>query len=103
MVNVVMSGVGAFVCLVFVVAYHVLAPWWRSEAGRNLMAFAGAVGAFLAYTVAIWFWPHGATASVLRGVRVTVSAAIILLMVQRLVILLRVQRGRVPQRDRTGV
>lgn len=28
--------------LTFVVAYHITARWWRSEIGRNMMAFAAA-------------------------------------------------------------
>lgn len=34
-----------FGVVVFMVTYGILAPWWRSETGRNIMTWAG--GAFL--------------------------------------------------------
>lgn len=103
LVNVVMSGLGAASCAVFAVAYQLMAPWWRSSEGRNLMGSAAAIGTFLAYTVLIWLWPHGWEAATLRGVRVAVIVAIVLLMIQRTELLVRAQRGRSPQHDRTGV
>lgn len=31
----------------FIVLYHLSAPWWRTEAGRHVMAFMGALAAVL--------------------------------------------------------
>jgi len=50
---------------VFVMLYMVLSPWWRTAAGRNIMAVMGALGAGLVYFgwivlrggVPAGFWP----------------------------------------------
>lgn len=45
-----MIGVLAVVCFfggaVFMATYHLLAPWWRTETGRNVMSLTGAVTGF---------------------------------------------------------
>lgn len=35
----------------FVATYHLLAPWWRSDVGRNTMAFAASETAVLGLSV----------------------------------------------------
>jgi hypothetical protein len=99
-VNVVASMLATTSCAAFVAAYHVHAPWWRSEVGRNLMGFAAAVGALCLYTVLITIWSDGAFIVMARVVRTVVLLAVAVLMVQRTRLLLKAQRG---PRDRTGV
>jgi hypothetical protein len=40
---------GALGCLGFIVHYSLSYPWWRSEEGRNLVAFSSIVLAFLVF------------------------------------------------------
>ncbi|WP_435643890.1 putative phage holin [Streptomyces sp. H49] len=98
--NAVMSALGAIACAVFVATYHLRATWWRSEVGRNQMAFAVTIGLLCLYTVAATLWHEEVALIVLRSVRTVVLAAIALLMVQRTRLLLRAQQEK---RDRTGV
>jgi hypothetical protein len=88
-VNASASAVAFLACTAFAVVYHHRAPWWRSDVGRNLMGFAGAVGAL---------WPTGCTAALLRSVRTVVLLTIAGLMVQRTRMVIRAQH-----RDRSEV
>lgn len=100
-VNVVASGVAALACAGFAVVYHLRATWWRSEVGRNLMAFAAAVGALCLYTILASFLQGDEYALMaLRSFRTVVLLSVAGLMVQRTRLLLRAQREN---RDRTGV
>ena len=92
--NAAASAVAAVVCGVFVVVYHVRAPWWRSATGRHLMAVGATLTALFGYTVAITLWPTGCPAAVLRCVRTLVVVAIAGLMVQRTRMVLRAQHER---------
>ncbi|MDK1473590.1 hypothetical protein QNO07_09180 [Streptomyces sp. 549] len=87
--NVSASTALALSALVFVVVYHVLAPWWRSAAGRHLMAVAVTLGLLGAYTVVITAWPECGWLRVARSVVVVVMAG---LLVQRTVMVVRAQR-----------
>ncbi|WP_428849366.1 putative phage holin [Streptomyces cucumeris] len=100
LVNVIASGLVFLACAGFAATYHRLAPWWRSDIGRNLMAFAGAVGMLCLYTMLITEWPEGCMATVLRSCRVAVLVAIAALMAQRTRMVVRAQRER---RGRSGV
>ncbi|MEU3507970.1 hypothetical protein ABZ733_08560 [Streptomyces longwoodensis] len=91
-VNVASSVLGAVVCAAFVVIYHLLATWWRTEIGRNVMALVAAVGALLLYTVVVSLWPDGCVAMVLRWVRSCIVLAIAAVVAQRIHVLVRVQR-----------
>lgn len=91
LLNVITSAVTATTGLAFMLAYHVLAPWWKSETGRHLMAFGAAVTALSAYTVAVTAWPELALLRVLRTVVVLAIAA---LFVQRTVMVVRAQRPK---------
>jgi hypothetical protein len=97
-VNASASAVAFLACTAFAVVYHHRAPWWRSDVGRNLMGFAGAVGALCLYTVLITLWPTGCTAALLRSVRTVVLLTIAGLMVQRTRMVIRAQH-----RDRSEV
>lgn len=101
-VNVVGSTLAFLACAVFAVTYHVKAPWWRSQIGRNVMALAATLAALFLYTVLITLWPEGCAATVLRSLRTTVAVAIVLLMGQRTRLLIRAQHPP-KQQDRTGV
>ncbi|MEU6543864.1 hypothetical protein [Streptomyces sp. NPDC046859] len=99
--NAVMSALGALACAIFVTTYHLRAPWWRSEVGRNQMSFAAAIGLLCLYTVlATVLQGSDCAMTVLRSIRTVAVAAVVVLMVQRTRLLLKAQRER---RDRTGV
>ncbi|MYX14367.1 hypothetical protein GTY67_13270 [Streptomyces sp. SID8374] len=89
LLNVITSAITAGAGLTFMATYHLLAPWWKSETGRHLMAFGAAVTALSAYTVAITAWPD---LWPLRLVRTVVVLAIAALFVQRTVMVIRAQR-----------
>ncbi|MEU0160248.1 hypothetical protein ABZ154_15740 [Streptomyces sp. NPDC006261] len=91
LLNVITSAVMVGAGLVFIAAYHLLAPWWKSETGRHLMAFGVAVTALSAYTVAITAWPE---LWPLRVVRTLVVLAIAALFIQRTVMVIRAQRHK---------
>ncbi|MFJ7990317.1 hypothetical protein [Streptomyces sp. NPDC096351] len=86
------SALAFLTCATFAAVYHLRAPWWRSAVGRNLMAFAGAVGGLCLYTVLITLWPLGCPATVLRGVRTALLLAVVVLMCQRTRMVIRAQR-----------
>lgn len=100
-VNVAASTLAALACAAFAVTYHLRVTWWRSEVGRNLMAFAAAVGALCVYTVLATFLQGDDCALIaLRSFRTVVVLAVAVLILQRRRILLKAQRE---SRDRTGV
>jgi hypothetical protein len=99
-VNVAASMLAFAACAVFASAYHLRATWWRTEVGRNLMGFAGAVGLLCLYTVLVTVWPDGCFAIVARGVRTALLVAIALLMFQRTRLFIQAQREH---QHRTGV
>ncbi|MEU3528806.1 hypothetical protein AB0E62_33995 [Streptomyces sp. NPDC038707] len=100
-VNAAASTLAVAACAGFAVTYHLRAAWWRSEVGRNLMAFAAAVGLLCLYTVLATVWQADTCAlAVLRSLRTLILLAVAGLMVQRTRLLLRAQRE---SRNRTGV
>lgn len=48
----------ALAFLAFSAAYGVLAPWWRSALGRNVMALMASCGLFVSLGVIKLVWPH---------------------------------------------
>lgn len=99
--NAIMSALGFLACATFVAIYHLTATWWRSEVGRNQMAFAAAIGLLCLYTVLATIWQSDeCVLIVLRSIRTVAVAAVIVLMVQRTWLLLKAQQEK---RDRTGV
>lgn len=102
-INFAASAAVFLACVAFAVVYHLLAPWWRSDVGRNLMAFAGAVGLLCLYTVLVTVWPEGCVGAALRSCRVAVLMAIAALMAQRTRMVVRAQRARSNDAGRTGV
>lgn len=98
-VNVAGSALATLVCTAFVVIYHMRVTWWRSGTGRNLMGLPAAIGALFLYTVLVSLWPDGCFAIVMRGVRTLLAVTISVLIIQRIRILLKAQRGT---RDRSG-
>ncbi|MEV5347216.1 putative phage holin [Streptomyces achromogenes] len=100
-VNIAASTLAFAACVTFAATYHLRAAWWRSEVGRNLMAFATAVGLLCLYTVLATVWQADACVLVaLRALRTLVLLAVAGLMMQRTRLLLRAQRE---SRNRTGV
>jgi hypothetical protein len=100
-VNAVMSMVAALACAVCAAVYHLRTTWWRSDIGRNQMFFAITIGALFLYTVLATVVQDSECAlATLRGIRTAVGGAVVALMVQRALLILRAQRE---SRDRTGV
>lgn len=100
-VNVGASTLAALACIRFAVTYHLRVTWWKSEVGRNLMAFAAAVAALCLYTVLATFLQGDECALIsLRSFRILVLLFVAALMVQRRRLLLKAQRE---SHDRTGV
>ncbi|MEU7435722.1 hypothetical protein AB0B07_33515 [Streptomyces sioyaensis] len=92
-INTVVSGIVLVSAVLFVVTYHLLAPWRSTAMGRHLMLFAGAIGGLGAYTVAIAIvGQEGSAAAVLRIVRAILLLLIAGLLVQRTVMVIHVQR-----------
>lgn len=89
LLNVITSAVTTGAGLMFMAVYHLLAPWWKSETGRHLMAFGATVTALSAYTVVATAWPE---LWQLRVVRTVVVLAIAALFVQRTAMVIRAQR-----------
>lgn len=100
--NATMSALGFISCAVFVITYHLRATWWRSEVGRNQMAFAATIGLLCLYTVLATFLQNNACAMlVLRSLSMLVRLAIAALMVQRTRLLLQAQRQNRNRKDQT--
>ncbi|GGW15710.1 hypothetical protein GCM10018980_52120 [Streptomyces capoamus] len=100
--NAVMSALGAVACAVFVITYHLRATWWRSEVGRNQMAFAATIGLLCLYTVLVTFLQNDECAMlVLRSLSILVRLAVVVLMVQRTRLLLQAQRQNRTRNDQT--
>lgn len=92
-INTVVSALVFGSAVAFVVTYHLHAPWRSTHLGWHLMLFAGAIGGLGAYTVAIVIvGQEGPAAAVLRYVRALSLLLIAGLLVQRTVMVLRVQR-----------
>lgn len=99
-VNAIMSALGFIACAVFVVTYHLTATWWKSEVGRNQMAFVAAIGLLCLYTVLATVWQGDACVlATLRSIRSISVVAVIILVVQRTRLMLRAQK----EDRRTGV
>ncbi|NEA52445.1 hypothetical protein [Streptomyces sp. SID10815] len=99
--NAIVSALGAAACAAFVIIYHLRATWWRSEVGRNQMAFVAVIGLLCLYTtLATVGQGNACLLLVLRIVSIIVRLAVIVLVVQRTWLLVKAQRE---SRDRTGV
>lgn len=84
--NVATSVLIAVAGVAAVIEYHRTAPWESSGTGRHVMAMTVTITLFGAYTVAIWLWPHGIAAVVLRVIRVLVGLGMAGLLAQRALI-----------------
>ncbi|MFF8589923.1 hypothetical protein ACF061_00545 [Streptomyces sp. NPDC015220] len=99
--NAVVSALDAAACAAFVTIYHLRATWWRSEVGRNQMAFIAVIGLLCLYTaLATVGQGNERLLFVLRIISITVRLAVGVLVVQRIWLLLEAQRDH---HDRTGV
>lgn len=90
--NLITSGGIAVSGAVFAATYLVVARWWESPVGRHIMALTAAVALFGAYTVLIWFWPHGTPATVLRSCRIAIGLTMTVLLIRQTRLLVRTQR-----------
>ena len=89
--NTTASALVALASVAFAVVYHLHAPWRSTPVGRHLMTFTLAIGALGAYTILITLWPEGTPAVVLRTARTVLLVVIAALVVQRIVMVVRVQ------------
>lgn len=95
------SMVAVAFCAVFAITYHLRAPWWRSEVGRNQMGFAAMVAALCLYNALASLMQDDACALlILRIFRTVVLLGVTGLMVQRTRLLLKAQRTH--RSDRSG-
>lgn len=79
----------------FVILYHVASPWWRSEAGRNLMSMMFVIAAVLSLSTVRIVAGAGADTGWFVWLRTLVFAAVPVVIGWRLWMLWRVQfRGR---------
>lgn len=85
----------------FVVLYHVLAPWWRSEIGRNLMTLAASMALVLTLSIVRMIGGASLDTPWFQVVRLAVFAGVPVALGWRTVILIRVQR-RTPGRHTNG-
>lgn len=75
--------------LAFMLAYALLARWWKSNEGRVLMAFAAVITFLMGYTwMVIKIIPDSTTA---RWVRIVTSGVIGLLFVAQTLLLIKAQ------------
>ena len=82
--NLAASALVALFAAVFIVTYHVLAPWRRTVMGWHLMLFTGAIGLLGLYTIVVTFTGlDGAPATVLRYARTAVLMLVAALIAQR--------------------
>lgn len=93
-----------FAVLVFMATYHILAPWWRTETGRNLMAMAACLLGWSVLRVASGIFgptPTPPPTWPLQDlVRLILYTAMLVVVVHRWVLLLRVQAApRMPVDD----
>lgn len=56
MINYLASAYASIACIVFVVAYSTLAPWWKTPVGRLIMMLVGALAGLAVLTLA--FYTH---------------------------------------------
>lgn len=79
----------AAVTLLFAMAYATLAPWWRTETGRNIMAVMGVLAMALGYFG--WIIARGAIPEGFYPIRFTIFAVLGLVIGQRLIIFVKRQ------------
>mgnify|MGYP001034895882 CR=1 FL=1 len=85
----------AIACLIFMGLYQALAPWWRSEAGRHVMAFMTVLFLALTLTAANSMgWLRDISLLALIIAEVTIFGLILAVICWRIVILLRAQFPR---------
>ena len=79
---------GAIAGSLFCLAYWVLAPWWKSEMGRHIMAFTAVISVTLDYVV---YRSINRLERPQPGVRAIIFGAIAIVIVWRLWMLIRDQ------------
>lgn len=90
----------AIACLLFIVAYAVLARWWRTYEGRIMMSKAVAIMLLALYTFLVVEVTPESTA--LRWVRIVVVGVIGVFMIAQTVVLARRQLVRRHNNSREG-
>lgn len=105
--NLAASALVALFAAVFVVTYHLLAPWRRTVMGWHLMLFTAAIGGLGLYTVVVTITGlDGTPAMILRYARTVLLLFIAALIMQRTWMVWSAQRpapassGRRPETDR---
>jgi hypothetical protein len=76
---------------VFCILYHFLAPWWRSEMGRNVMVYGLVVAAVLSLSVVRFASDAVVETPWFAVLRLAVFAGVPVVIAWRIAILIRVQ------------
>lgn len=100
--NIAASALVALFALIFVVVYHLKAPWRSTVVGRHMMTFTAAIGGLGLYTVLITVWPTGAPAAVMRTGRTVLLVLIAILVMQRTRLVVNAQHDGNPKEPPTA-
>ncbi|WP_206308421.1 hypothetical protein [Streptomyces sp. A1277] len=93
-VNLAVSALVFLCSVVFVITYHVLAPWRSTPMGWHVMFFTGSIGGLSLYTVIVTITGlDGTPATVLRIVRAALLLLVAALICQRTRMVWVAQRG----------
>lgn len=82
------------VSILFVLTYHVLSPWWRTEAGRNIMAVMASLAAIGAWGSYVNLLADPRSAPLFYPTRFFLFSGLTLAIGWRIVILVRAQLAR---------
>lgn len=89
----------AVLAIAFCVLYHLRQPWWQSHIGQHVMTYSAVVAAVLTLSAARIIAGAGLDAAWFRSLRLLVFLGVPIAIGWRIVILMRVPRGR-PKRRR---
>lgn len=78
----------------FCILYQILAPWWRSELGRNVMVYGLVVAAVLSLTTVRLLAGAAVETPWFSVLRLIVFSGVPVAIGWRIVILLRIQRDK---------
>lgn len=82
----------ALLSWVFIVQYHLMAPWWRSEIGRQMMTYSAVVAVLLTLSTVRIAGGAGVDTPWFAVVRLVVFAGVPIAIGWRIAILWRAQR-----------
>jgi hypothetical protein len=83
------SAYASVACIVFVIAYSTLAPWWKTATGRLIMMLIGSLAGLAVLTLAFY---HYHDANVVRLIRSALVLVVGTALWAQVVAVVRVQR-----------